>query len=311
MKKLTFYTHGGYFHADEVTAFAILRLAGVCDDFVRLQSLDNIPQDGIIADIGRDWNPEENKFDHNQGLYRRATGLPGSELDGVPLASAGMVWMHYGSRAVGMQITDSRFITSTHEKIASRVDETLIQGIDAHDADSEYKVSAACSAGKVRPLTISHVIAGMNGDDISNADEQDVRFRQAANLMQSILENHIRQAAKHIEAVERFEDVASIDYDPNYEGQVIILSEQLPWKEIIHEQHEDTLFVIAPSSHPGSKFSMVAVPVEPDSREVKFQIHRPEWFDGFIHQGKWIAGGNSVEELRQLAWFNITLYNTH
>ena len=104
--------------------------------------------------------------------------------------------------------------------------------------------------------------------------------------------------------------MASIDYDPNYEGQVIILSEQLPWKEIVHEQHEDTLFVIAPSNHPGSKFSMVAVPVEPDSREVKVQIQRPEWFDGFIHQGKWIAGGNSVKELRQLAWFNITLYNT-
>ena len=27
------------------------------------------------------------------------------------------------------------------------------------------------------------------------------------------------------------------------------------------------------------------------------------WFQGFIHQGKWIAGGNSVDELLDLAQY--------
>ncbi len=287
MKK-KFYTHSGFFHADEVTAYAILELTGVCDGFFRLTDLNNIPDDGFVADIGREWDEDKDRYDHHQGFYLR-------ERDGYPMASAGMVWESYWLDAI-----EACGFGGASGLMCDRVVETLIRGIDAHDADSAYEVSATCSAGKVRALTISHIIAGMNGEDVSDHAGQAIRFRQAADLMKSILVSQIKAAGRFIEACNVFDTVAEI------EGQVITLSEGLPWKEIVHERHPNALYVISPSNHPGNPWSMVAVPVEPESREVKQPIERPEWFSGFIHQGKWIAGGSSPEELKRLANFNIT-----
>ena len=298
MKK-NFYTHGGFFHADEVTAYAICNIANVVyhlhDGLNRLTSLDNIPEDGIIADIGREYDPGSLKFDHHQGLMLRDFNQPGP---GVPYASAGMIWNHFGMQCITNLMPQLAGQLSKVRAIVQRVDETLMQGIDAHDADSGYQVTATCYAGKVRPVTISHIIAGMNTDDISNATEQDEAFISASDLMQLILKSHIRQAAKFMEACDMFDAVATI------QGQVITLSEGLPWKEIVHERHPEALFVISPSNHPGNPWSMIAVPVDPESREVKQPIERPDWFAGFIHQGKWIAGGASPEELKKIAVFN-------
>lgn len=68
---------------------------------------------------------------------------------------------------------------------------------------------------------------------------------------------------------------------------------------------EGVLYVIEPSNHPGSKFSMTAVAKKEGSRDVKVPIKRSPDFKEFIHEGKWIAGSNSVRKLIQLAYYNI------
>lgn len=284
---MNYYTHSGFFHADEVFGYAICHLASVCDNVVRVEDLNNIPTDGVIADIGREWEPKEMKFDHHQGFFPRENG--------IPYASAGMLWKHWGEDVVSSFTNRSE----NDNEIAARVDETLIQGIDAHDADNRYYHEATCSAGRVRALTISNMIALMNTDDPSNYMVQKDAFHIAANTAMRIIRQSVLIAKKHIEAKDKFLKVAT-----NY-GEVIVLSEGLPWKEIVHESYPEALFIISPSNHPGNPYSMVAVPVEPEKREIKKPIERPEWFDGFIHQGKWIAGGKDEKELRRLADFNI------
>ena len=245
---MNYYTHGGFFHADEVFGYAICYISDVCENFVRITDLENIPQDGIVADIGREWKPEQNKFDHHHGFFPR----PNS----VPYASAGMLWEKFGEIAVVLQLfkpSDKALI----QQIKERVDETLIQGIDAHDADSAYHFEATCSAGKVRALSISNIIAMMNSDDVSDHEAQRDAFDAASNIAMRIIQQAIKAAEKHIQAKNKFADVAEID------GPVIVLSEGLPWKEIVHESYPDALFVISPSNHPGNPFSMVAVPVDP------------------------------------------------
>ena len=290
MKKLPFYTHSGFFHADEVTGFAICELADQCSEVVRLTSLDDIPEDGVIADIGREYDPERLKFDHHQGMIRRETGCP--------YASAGLLWKHYGVAAVMNLLPVLAGQKSRVDAIVQRVDETIIQGIDAHDADNAYVLSATCSAGEVRPVTISHIIAGMNAEDVAIHEKQASLFKLAAGLVQNILRSHIRSAAKFMEACDMFDAVAKV------QGQIITLSEGLPWREIVHERYPDVLYIISPSNHPGNPWSMTAVTVKPESRECKRPIERPDWFTGFIHQGKWIAGGSSIEELKKLAAYN-------
>lgn len=286
MKKLPFYTHGGFFHADEVTAYAICEMAGMSNKFVRLDNINEIPGDGIVADIGREYDPGQLRFDHHQGFICRENGRP--------YASAGMLWKHYGHLVSAVYA-----LSKWAQKIRDRVDETLVQGIDAHDADNAYQVVATCSAGPVRSVTISHIIAGFNSRNVKDKAAQDFCFRKAVDMVQAVIISHVEAAEVYMEACEKFEQVV------NVQANIITLSEGLPWKEIVHERHPEALFVISPSNHPGNPWSMIAVPVDPESREVKRPIERPEWFAGFIHQGKWIAGGASPEELKRLAEWNI------
>lgn len=286
-ENMNYYTHSGFFHADEVFGFAICFHAGLCNNVVRVTDLNSIPQDGVIADIGREYKPLDRKFDHHQGFFTRP--------DGYPIASAGMLWDEYG-----VDVLSS--FSDQPEEIAAiwqRVDETLFKGIDAHDSDNAYLIESSCSAGKVRSLSISNVIAMMNGSDPSDHETQLEAFVNAVRLASDVLIKSIYSALDYIKAKNKFAQVAQL------EGSVIILSEGLPWKEIVHESHQDAMFVISPSNHPGNPYSMVAVPVDPEKREIKKAIERPDWFTGFIHQGKWIAGGESVEQLKKLALFNL------
>lgn len=291
-KKLPYYTHAGVFHSDENAGYSICVLAGVCDRFVRLTDIKNIPQDGLIADIGREYDPIKFKFDHHQGLILRPNGYP--------YASAGMLWKEYGEWAVKniLGIKDHKEI----EEVAARVDKKLIQGIDAHDADAQYAVTATCSAGEVDIITLPVVISTFNSADIKDAEQQDIQFELASNFMTAQIENAVRRDYDYVVAKKEFAEISEID------GKIAVLSKHIMWREIVDELHPELHFVITPSSHPGNPYSLTAVGKNLKTREVKTPIERPDWFKGFIHQGKWIAGGNSIEEMKKLAEHNLLPY---
>ncbi len=286
---MMYYTHAGLFHCDEVTGYAICRLAGVCDDFKRLTSTDeeSLPTDGLIADIGRKYDPSALRFDHHQGFLLRE--------DGYPYASAGLLWKEFG-----MRIIEKHFGEENKELIWKRVDDRLIKGIDAGDSDNAYSLVGSCCAGEVNVVCLAMIVGGMNGSDVMDHHRQNVCFESAVNLVHQILVKNIESASKFYHDMNRFDDLITV------EGKIAVLSEVCAWKEIVHERHPELEFVILPSSHPGNPVSMLSVPVKPNSRELKRNIERPEWFKGFIHQGKWIAGGSSVEEMKNLAQFNIS-----
>jgi len=286
------YTHAGLFHADEVTAYAILLIMNP-DNFTlhRLTDVENIPEDGVVLDIGREHEPNENKYDHHQGFFPRPNG--------VPLATAGMVWHEFGAQII--QNLYPHIPVLECRQAADRVDERLIQGIDAHDADNAYKAYAECSAGKVNPTTISNVVSGYNFENAQNHAIQKKLFLEAASVMLSVVMGAIRNAVQYLGAVEKFHRIA----EPSEDGKVIWLPTFLPWREIVHNDYPECRFVIMPSNHPGSPWSLFARTVEPDSRELMVEIDRPDWFKGFIHQGKWIAGCQSIEEAEKLAAYNL------
>ena len=283
--KLTYYTHGGLFHCDEVTGFAICKLAGICDSFVRLTDISNIPTDGLVADIGRVDDPENYRFDHHQDFLLRDNGYP--------YASAGLLWAEFGRTII------RKYTNQNIDVIWERVDKKLIQGIDAHDSDAKYFINTICSAGEVEILSLPNVISQFNSKDVSNAEAQDFCFGLAVDLITNVLESVINQAIKYFEDIVKFDSVFILD------GEVGYLREGLSWKEIVAERYPNLKFMIHPSNHPGNPYSMIAVPITPISREVKVPIERPEWFKGFIHNGKWIAGSDSIAELLDLAKYNL------
>lgn len=264
MNKLTYYTHSGRIHADEALGFVITKMAGVCDKFIRLESLDNIPNDGLVADIGRIHVPSTLMFDHHQGAILRKNGYP--------YASAGLLWDEYGIKAIQGILHSSKNIT----KIWNKVDEDFIQGIDAHDADNAYSLKAICSAGDVKVMSLSNVISMMNMEDKNDHAMQYDVFRSICSLLEPILITHILNASNHFEAKEEFNKYTT------YDGKLAILNDNLQWYGVVPE---GVLYVIEPSNHPGSKFSMTAVAKKEGSRDVKMLIGRSPDFKEFIHEG--------------------------
>lgn len=289
LNKMKYYTHGGIMYCDEVAGYTICLVAGVCDEFERLGDITNIPGDGIIADIGRRHDPSTNRFDHHQGDLRRPNGYP--------LASAGLLWQHFGKLAV------YKVLGSMSEEqldfICARVDDRFIQGIDAHDADSKYKVSAICSGGSVQVMTLSVLISKMNNNPKDEVAQNNAFFK-AAFLILDLLQKEIISAQKYIENSVEFDSIAEFSHD----GAVVFVPDFFEWKEIVCERYPKVRYVISPSGHPGSPFSMTAVPIRWDSRVIKLAIDRSPEFTGFIHEGKWIAGGE-IDDLIALATYNL------
>lgn len=126
-----FYTHAGLFHTDEILAYVIISLAGLELELVRLTSLEDLPDDGLLADIGRKYNSKLFQYDHHQGFLTRE--------DGYPYATAGLIWKHYGLEAVEncLQLSDYPDTTDFLQQVVQQVDDKFIKGIDAHDADSK------------------------------------------------------------------------------------------------------------------------------------------------------------------------------
>lgn len=295
---MKYLTHAGRFHTDEIAGYCICYQAGVCDSFERLYNTDNLAdlantQKYIIADIGRVYDPKKRMFDHHQEFLLRDNGYP--------YASAGLLWKEYGYYAVlnliGGEETDEH--AAFIKNIVDYIDETFIQGIDANDSDGKYSYSAKCVAGPVKIMTLPQVIDSLNSSNVNDQIRQQNQFRVAANLFIAVLEKKIIHAKNLFETKNNIHNVATFD------GDIMILSQNVNWDEIVADDYPHIKYVIAKSDHPGNKFSMIAVKKHIEEREVKIPIERPIWFEGFIHQGKWIAGANTIEELIELGYYNI------
>ena len=154
--------------------------------------------------------------------------------------------------------------------------------------------------GDVRVYTLSNIISFFNADDVNDSERQRVNFEKATNLAADIIDKKINDAAKFIENRKKFNSLLEVLGE-----EIYYLPEPVRWNELLHEKKPNAQFMICPSFHPENKFSLTAVTIHPNSRETKTPIERPDFFEGFIHQGKWIAGANDVETLVKLAKWNL------
>lgn len=293
MQKVKAVTHAGLFHADEVFAVAeLLMLFEVQLErtILRDKDLEDYlsDYDGFVLDIGRKRDPINLQYDHHHTELTR--------IDGYPYATAGLIWADYGHQIVRKYYPDSDI-----DLIWKWVDEKLIKGIDAHDDDAAYELNAVCKAGEVEVKSLSNVISTYNHTDVNDHDEQYIRFAAAVDLATVMLKSEMDYAAKVSVSLKGFE--------ATFDGELCIMDKGGPWQHAIDLKHPYVLYVLAPSNHPGSPYSLTAVPVKPGSRKVKAPILRGD-FTGFIHKGQWIAGGEK-DDLIKLAKYNINAYTTN
>jgi uncharacterized UPF0160 family protein len=121
MAKTKIVTHSSKFHTDDIFAVAtlILVLGEENIEVVRSRDPEVIKTGDYVVDVGGEYNLDTKRFDHHQ------KGGAGQRENGIPYASFGLVWKHFGTQVSGS------------EEVMKRIDQQLVQPVDAGDNGGE------------------------------------------------------------------------------------------------------------------------------------------------------------------------------
>jgi len=192
-------TRGGKFDADNVGAVATLRLAGYSEHNFRIRHTRNsqvIAESEFVIDfwigVGLVYDHSLRRYDHHQ------KGGAGTRENGVPYASFGLVWKHYGVKAIvnvleyylPKQIISQVNFDVLVNKVFLLVDANLVQGVDARDCG----VKTHIGINGASPYTISDAISAWNVPwYMSEFDKRDNGyFAGAVVRFQEVLSNEIK-----------------------------------------------------------------------------------------------------------------------
>lgn len=231
------YTHTGVFHADEVLATAILREIARYkkNEKFSLSRVLEAPEDedAIIFDIGG------GKYDHHscEIEYRD---------NGVPYASAGLIWRDFGSEYLKTVECSDAYIFD----VLAEIDENLIQAVDARDNGYKEYSPAYCPGN----VTLSDMVAFFNPiwNEIGSHGAGHSYFWTAVNVTQAIFRRFVKRIVSEYEA--RSVVVESM---AKAENHILILEHFVPWQKLVVNETDDIWFVIYPSKRGGYNWQVV------------------------------------------------------
>ena len=97
----TIVTHSGTFHADEALAIAMLRRLPAYQhhQIVRTRDPALIATGDIVVDVGGEYQPQKNWFDHHQRSFTENYSKK-PQHSKIKLSSAGLVYKHFGQQVI-------------------------------------------------------------------------------------------------------------------------------------------------------------------------------------------------------------------
>ncbi|RME53315.1 MYG1 family protein [Candidatus Woesearchaeota archaeon] len=280
-------THDGPFHADETLAIATLKLLHPDCTITRTRNPAVYNQANVRIDVGGAYNPQTGDFDHHQ------RGGAGARTNGIPYASAGLIWKHFGH-----QLTTKE----EHE----RVDLRLFCPIDAGDNGVSL-----CQPTRqdILPYELFKAIETLVPPWTTSTPEQlDAAFHQAVFFMQTLLKAELAHAKSYIAS--RAIVLTALKNQP---GPILVLPEPCEWEDWVI-QHPEKLFVIKPNKDKTAWF-IRAVPKKQYCFENRKDfplswaglsgkaLEKASGVKGatFCHNNRFLAVATTKEAARQLA----------
>lgn len=239
-------THDGTFHADEVTACALLLLLNLIDEdkIIRTRDLHLLAKCEYVCDVGGVYDPQKKLFDHHQANYQG------------PLSSAGMVLQY---------LLSSKIISENEYNFFNSA---LIMGVDAHDNGKDPLIPGYCS--------FSHVISNFTPiRQDCTPDEQNTAFHAALRFVYEYL-NRLWNRFKYMQSCREIVASCMAKYK-----DCLIFDQNLPWLEIFFElngQQHPALFVIMPS---GNHWKLRGIPPTYQER-MKVRLPQPQQWAGLL-----------------------------
>ncbi|MBL0710911.1 MAG: MYG1 family protein [Colwellia sp.] len=282
MNKKTVVTHNGSFHADDVFSVAALKRILSSFELIRTRDFEIISKANIVVDVGGEYDPETDRFDHHQ------RGGAGERENGIPYSSFGLIWKKYGVE-----------ICNGSQIIANAVDTALVSKIDA--------VDCGYVDGVYNGVSLSQTI-GMFNPTWQEDNHFDSCFNEAVDFASRILKRFIASAEGEVNA----RDIVAKAVEKAHDPRVIVLEKFTPWKKMVHSLSDNALFVIYPSSN---RWLIHTVPVELGSFEDRKPL--PKQWAGlseteiqnvtgiddamFCHNNLFIAGAASFDSILKMA----------
>jgi uncharacterized UPF0160 family protein len=277
----SFGTHDGIFHADEVSACALLWLFDLIDlhKVIRSREEDKLATCEFVCDVGGLYDPEEKRFDHHQQQY---TG---------DKSSAGLVLGY---------LKEKGYINSYEWTF---LNDSIITGVDAHDNGRSNPEKGVC--------TFSHLISNFApvAYDASPSD-LDEAFFQAVRFSKGHLERLLERYRYNLSCREK---VAQVMQE---QAKVLVFQHSLPWLDnffALDGVHHPAQFVIMPS---GNSWKLRGIPPNLSER-MKVRTPMPELWAGlmdealfrvcgiegaiFCHKGRFISVWKTKEDALKAA----------
>ncbi|MDO8604807.1 MAG: MYG1 family protein [bacterium] len=217
-------THNGNFHTDEVFACAILSILHKGNvEIVRSRDPLVWETGDYVVDVGGIYDAKNGRFDHHQ------EGGAGGRVNGIPYSSLGLVWREFGVQLCG------------GSDIAKRIDEKMIQPIDAADCGFD---SFILTEKNIFPYLLHHAVASFRPtwkESINKDFLHDEGFMRIFAIAVDVLAREII-IAKDIEEGVRYSETA---YQAAEDKRIIVLEGQYPWEEVLNKLPEP-IFIVKP-----------------------------------------------------------------
>jgi uncharacterized UPF0160 family protein len=247
--------HDGTFHADEVTACALLMLFNLIDEdkIFRTRDTTILATCEFVCDVGGLYDPEQKLFDHHQADYQG------------PYSSAGMV-LEYLLRKNIIQSNEYDFFNRS-----------LVMGVDAHDNGRDPLIPGFCS--------FSHVVSNFTPIHYDcTPEEQDQAFHEALKFAYHYLRRMLERF-RYVQSCRETVSACMAAYK-----NCLIFEKNIPWLDIFFEldgEKHPALFVIMPS---GNHWKLRGIPPSYQNR-MKVRLPLPiEWAGLLDEELKRVSG---------------------
>lgn len=231
-------THSGTFHCDEALGCFLLQqtapFAGA--EIIRTRDPEVLKTLDIIIDVGGEYNPESNRFDHHQKGFGE---IFGHGFD-TKLSSAGLVYKHYG-RDIVASVMGEGASKEDIESVYLHVYKTFMEAVDAIDNG----VNQFDSTDPPRYMNNTHLsarVGNLNGDWYETLTEEDTmeRFRAAMSLTGTEFMESLHHAIKSwLPARSYVMKDLQLRKEVDESGQIMKLSEFVPWKSHIYDLEKE------------------------------------------------------------------------
>lgn len=248
-------THDGTFHADEVTACALLILFDLIDEnkIVRTRNYEKLQNCEFVCDVGGVYNPEAKLFDHHQAEY-----------DG-PMSSAGMILLYLKNQGI---INESEY---------NFFNTVLIIGVDEHDNGLDPQIPGVS--------TYSNVVSNFTPIhyDIKPQEQDDAFFQALA-----FAKGHLKRMWERYRYTSSCKAIVGkvMEKRDNY----LLFEKAIPWMDPFFELggvDHPAQFVIMPT---GKHWKLRGIPPSPDDKmEVRLPLPQ-EWAGHLEEDLKRISG---------------------